>query len=309
MVGFLGREILDYTLTRKLGEGAAAVVYLGEHAELGTRCVFKIVHPELGRSPNLLVRLHAHLAALHRFGHPALPRVMNIGRLVEGELFYQIEHVAGVDLGARIAEGPLPHDRLGDIFEPLSAALAMAHDRGLVHGGIKPGNVMVDERRDGSSSVRLLDLGLLTGADAMTSGAPLDARGDALRFAAPEQRRGGEAVDARADIYSFAATVYAAAVGTPPGDIGPAAQPERPPRALEAALGRCLDEDPAKRPETIAAAWSSIRDALDSRGGARRAARATLADPRWRGRATGALYVAAFLLAALAGLGLAWFLA
>jgi hypothetical protein len=285
MADYEGLTVFNYRLTRKLGEGGFGVVYLAEHVDMGRKAACKLLHPEFARQPQLVERFFREVRAVCAIEHPAILDIQNFGRLESGEPFYLMEYFPGVDLRAFIARrGPLPLDRVGEVFEPIAQALALAHANQVIHRDLKPENIMIREHAD-RLEVRLLDFGIAKLMDSRTTGA--SRTGIALgtpTYMAPEQARDAKSVDPRADVYSFAATIYSALCGRPPfahenlTDLIIAVQTQAPlplqraaphvPAALDAVIARCLAKHPDGRPPTITAAWEEIRAALGPATGA-----------------------------------------
>jgi hypothetical protein len=282
-MSYEGTIVLNYRLTRTLGEGGFGVVYLAEHTELGRKAACKILHREFAGKPEVVDRFFREAKAVCAIGHRAIIDIENFGRLPNGEPFYLMEYFPGESLADRMQRSPLHAAELVTVFDAVASALTAAHGKQIIHRDLKPENIMVLEEGAAIVDVKLLDFGiakLISGgnADAVRSrsGLPMGTPS----YMAPEQALDSKNVDARADVYSFAATIYAAIAGTPPfvGESVAAvlikAQSEAPePLArrvpwvsatLERAVMRCLEKQPAQRPTTIAEAWREIRHALGS---------------------------------------------
>jgi eukaryotic-like serine/threonine-protein kinase len=275
-VSYEGTIALNYRLERKLGEGGFGAVYLARHVELGRKVACKILHREWAGKPEVVDRFFREARSVCEIGHRAIIEIENFGRLPDGEPFYLMEFFAGESLGQRIRRSPVRASEAITVFAPVASALAAAHAKQIVHRDLKPENIMVLEDAGSIVDVKLLDFGiakLVGDADAGQSRS-----GTALgtpAFMAPEQARDSKSVDARADVYSFAATVFAAFAGRapfegdsvasvlvkvqldPPAKLGASA-----PAGLQRVLERCMDKDPARRPRTILDAWNEIAQIL-----------------------------------------------
>jgi len=274
--------VLNYQLVRKLGEGGFGSVYLAEQKQLDRKAAIKILHPEFSRNKEVVERFFREAKAMSAIGHDSIIGVQNIGRLDTGEPFYVMEYLDGVALSDHIERiGPLPPGSVLEIFEPIADALGAAHDKGIVHRDLKPQNIVLSEQGGRVRDVKLLDFGiakLVGDSDAVITrtGFPMGTP----MYMAPEQARDSKHVDARADVYSFAATLFHAIAGRPPfvhkntTDLIVAVQtrPAPPLRLyapsassrLEQLIGRCLSKNPDERPASIRQAWSSIRAALEA---------------------------------------------
>jgi eukaryotic-like serine/threonine-protein kinase len=278
MAGYEGHVVLNYRLTRKLGSGGFGAVYLAEQLELGRRAACKILHPQFSREPAVVDRFFREARTICEIGHRAIVTIENFGRLPAGEPFYLMELAPGRSLRRIVEERWLTSEQLVAIFDPIADALAAAHAKQIVHRDLKPDNLMVHIEDERVGDVRLLDFGIAKlmdrdGANSITGtvmGTPA--------YMAPEQAIDAKHVDARADIYAFAATVYTAIARRPPftdaaiaalllkaqTQTAPSLAALRPgvPAALDAVVARCLAKDREHRPPTIGDAWSSIRAVL-----------------------------------------------
>ena len=151
-----------------------------------------------------------------------------------------MEYVDGEDLGALLRRiGRLPSDKAVEIARRLCAGLAAAHDKGVLHRDLKPANIMID----GLGRVRIMDFGLAALASEIHGG---DIRSGTPAYMAPEQTDGRE-VTARSDIYSLGLVLHEVVTGKRPGSSGTTKDIDP---AMEKAIQRCLDPDPARRPAT-----------------------------------------------------------
>jgi|GEM_PF-543613 len=283
MTSYEGMVVLNYRLERQLGAGGFGTVYLAEHVELGRKAACKILRRELVGHGDAVERFFREARAACAIGHRAIVEIENFGRLPDGEPFYLMAYVAGESLARRIQRAPLQLAEGLAVFEPIAGALAAAHAAQIIHRDIKPDNIMVREEDGRIVDVKLLDFGiakLVASAHALQAlsqsslviGTPL--------FMSPEQARDASRVDASSDVYSFAATVYAAFAGRPPlvadnlVNLVLKLQVESPtplaqlaphvPARLADVVARCLAKEPSRRPRTITAAWTEMRDALVS---------------------------------------------
>lgn len=279
-----------FELRTRIGSGGMGVVYAAYDPELDRDVALKILESS-GESEQARQRLLREAQALARLSHPHVVAIHDVG-MARGHVFIALELVNGHTLAEWIdREQPCLESRL-QVIGDVGRGVIAAHARGLVHRDIKPANILVD----GEGRARLIDFGLARAeANAeheshrgRTSGARLT-RGDALlgtpEYAAPEQLR-GEAVDARSDQYSFAATAWEALTGAAPfggGDIderleairqgclGP--PPSELPPSIGEALARALEYEPERRHPSMrdlvaALGRSDLRPTPRSRRGA-----------------------------------------
>jgi serine/threonine-protein kinase len=216
------RKLGQYTLEEKLGEGGMGVVYRASHAMLRRPTAIKLLLADRA-SEAALARFEREVQRTAALTHPNTVTVYDYGRTTAGALYYAMELLEGASLDEIIElDGAQPEGRVIYLLEQAAASLAEAHDAGLIHRDIKPGNIMVVDRGGVSDLVKVLDFGLvkelgtsvdgasppdptLTAADAIT-GTPL--------YMAPESIIAPNTIDARADIYALGAVGYWLLTGT-----------------------------------------------------------------------------------------------
>jgi serine/threonine protein kinase len=252
------RVIADrYALIAPLGRGGMGVVWRAQDAVLGREVaikevVFPAAMPEQERRP-ARARVMREARAAARLNHPAAVTLYDVVQ-DQGVTFIVMELVNAPTLADLVREGgPLPVERVAGIGVQVAGALEAAHQAGIVHRDVKPGNVMVGER----GTAKLADFGIASvqGDPQLTStglviGSPA--------YMAPEQAR-GEASGPPADFWALGATLFYAVEGQPPFDCGTSIAtlaavvndpPRRPERAgpLTPLLTALLDKDPTSRP-------------------------------------------------------------
>jgi Tol biopolymer transport system component/predicted Ser/Thr protein kinase len=265
----IGRRLLHYEITEKLGEGGMGVVYKARDAHLDRFVAIKVLPPEKVADAGRKARFAQEAKAASALNHPNIVHVYDISS-DDGTDFIAMEYVAGKTLDQII---PRKGMRLNDALKiavPIADALARAHAAGIVHRDLKPANIMVDEH----GLVKVLDFGLakLTetalGEDEATRTAkPHTEEGTVVGTAAymsPEQAE-GKTVDARSDIFSFGAVLYEMVTGARAfrGDSRmstlaavlhhePAPLPADTPHDLARIVTRCLRKQPERRLQTMA---------------------------------------------------------
>lgn len=248
-----------YRIECLLGVGGMGVVYRArdllseQFGDPAHYVALKVLNEELTESPDASALLYSEFALMRRLSH------INVLRLYSFEVdtncqraFITMELMRGLPLDKLLCERPqgLPWNELREIALPLLDALAYTHARGVLHGDLKPSNVMLSE--DG---VRLFDFGLGQAKDGILPGLPYLSRGrfDAWTpgYAAPELLD-GQPLSARADVYGVACMLYELAAGK---------HPFRRLRSTEAREGH-LDRDlPAPR-NLPKHCWPALRTAL-----------------------------------------------
>jgi protein kinase-like protein len=257
--------ILDgrYRIIALLGKGGMGEVYRADDLRLGQPVALKFLPDGLKDDPVRLAQFHNEVRTARQVSHPNICRVYDIGE-VDGHLFLTMEYVDGEDLAASLRRiGRFPEDRATNLARQLCAGLAAAHDRGVLHRDLKPANVMLD----GAGNVRLMDFGLAA------IGAVEDIRAGSPAYMAPEQLLERE-VTARSDIFAlglvlyelftgrraFAATTIAELVDRQQSGtvIAPSTMVTGLDPAIDRALLRCLDPDPARRPASALAISAAL---------------------------------------------------
>jgi len=184
---------------------------------------------------NRLARFRNEVRIARQISHPNVCRVYDIGE-VKGSTYLSMEYVDGEDLASLLRRiGRLPPDKALELARQLCAGLAAAHDKGVVHRDLKPGNIMLD----GQGQLRITDFGL-----AGVAGEVTDIRSGTPAYMAPEQRSGRE-VTARSDIYALGVVLHEVFTGKSPS--ADSTHPDLAPE-VDRVIRRCLAEDPAKRP-------------------------------------------------------------
>jgi eukaryotic-like serine/threonine-protein kinase len=261
-----------YRVDRLIGEGGFGQVWRATRSSDGTVVAIKILHLELIRSNDALTRFDRELTAIERLDHRHVVRALDRGTLGDGRPFLVLEYIDGPSLRDVIHErGSLsPTDMLA-ILEPLSEALATAHELGLVHRDVKASNVILGHDAKGPRPV-LLDFGLVKLLDAdgpgLTSSRSMLGTPAAM---APEQMK-GQPVTARTDVYALGLLAFHMLTGAPafggaPGVVqsylqvhGPRPRPSAKADidpAIDEPIIKALSADPAAR-------FSTTRDLVDA---------------------------------------------
>ncbi|MEN6407260.1 MAG: serine/threonine-protein kinase [Thermoguttaceae bacterium] len=202
-----------YRLIELLGHGGMGSVFLGEHVTMHRRVALKVISRELCHSRTALDRFLAEGRAVAALDHPNIVRAYSIDN--EGDRYYLVmEYVEGEDLQRMVErDGPMPEARAAEYIAQAADGLEHAHRQHLIHGDIKPSNLLVNRQ----GVVKILDLGLarLVGGG---SSAPesADRLFGSLDYLAPEQAMKSSQVDGRADVYSLGCTLYFLLAGHPP---------------------------------------------------------------------------------------------
>ena len=275
----VGTRVDSYEIVANLGAGGMGEVYRARDAKLGRDVALKILPAAFAGDADRLARFEREARALAALNHPNIAHVYDSG--TSGTTSYLVmELVAGDDLSALVARGPVPVADALAIATQIVDALEAAHDAGIVHRDLKPANIKV--RPDGT--VKVLDFGLAKAvqhasasglhdlADSPTITSPAATlHGVILGTAAymsPEQARGSP-VDRRSDIWAFGAVLYEMLTGRRAFDrvnvtdvlgaivhLDPDwnALPADVPPSIRALLQGCLQKDRARRVADISTA-------------------------------------------------------
>jgi serine/threonine protein kinase len=197
-----------YVLLKELGLGLMGATYKGFEKALGRYVTIKIMSASLGRDTKRIKAFLAEGRALARLDHPNAVRVFSIGE-EKHQPYIVMELVNGQSMGRMLASGePLEETLVLEIATGVARALRAAGKVGLIHGDVKPDNIVLDER----GRVKLVDFRIARFGSAKVQA---DAAVDMPYYAAPEQI-GSTSQDFRSDIYSLGATLFHGLAGVPP---------------------------------------------------------------------------------------------
>jgi len=206
----IGSTISHYRITEKLGAGGMGIVYRAGDMNLQRDMALKFLPDDLAADPGARKRLVKEAQAASRLNHPNIATIYEVDE-THGTPFIAMELVTGESLKDVLRRGPLPPQKLLEIARQIAEGLHEAHQGGILHRDIKPGNIMVDTK----GRVKILDFGLaaLTGQERkpgepeenfITRTATQWSTGGTVPYMSPEQLR-GETADVRSDIFSFGA--------------------------------------------------------------------------------------------------------
>jgi len=274
-----------YRVDHVLGIGGMGVVVAARHVQLGTMVALKFMLPDTLRVPEASERFlrEARVAAHLRGEHVA--RVIDFGTLESGAPYIVMDFLEGTDLEKLVrTRGPLSvAEGVGYVFDACKA-MDEAHRAGVVHRDLKPTNLFLTQRHDGTPLVKVLDFGISKLSEHAEDPSNLTTRtGSVLgspAFMSPEQIRNAKHVDARADIYSLGAVIYFLLTQAYPYEANSVGElfglvlfhepkplrARRPdvPLALDALVGRCLQKDPNARFQNAKELMTALRAVLDT---------------------------------------------
>lgn len=240
----VGANLGPYRIESKLGEGGMGEVFRGVDTRLGRAVAIKINREQFS------TRFEREARAISSLNHPNICTLYDVG-----PNYLVMELVEGETIAARLRSGPLPEKTALLYASQIVAALAEAHDKGVVHRDLKPANIMIAK-----SGIKVLDFGLAKSgkddtltADGIVMGTPA--------YMSPEQRDGSKA-DVRSDIYSFGLVLHEMLTGKRAGSP----RKRIPSRKLERIVSRSLEEDPGRRWQSAAELERELATVTSARG-------------------------------------------
>lgn len=253
----IGQTVSHYNILEKLGEGGMGVVYKAYDTKLHRPVALKFLSAELTRDEDAKKRFIREARAASALDHPNIAVVHEIDETPDGSSFICMAYYEGRTLTSLLSKGPLSVDESLRIIVQIASGLQRAHESGIIHRDIKPGNVIITPHGD----VKIVDFGL-----AKLSAQSLITRSRSFvgtaAYMAPEQILGSEA-DARSDLFSLGVVFYECVTGQRPfaGEHEPAlfysivnSEPSPPSTlrpdvipALDTIVLRLLAKDPAQR--------------------------------------------------------------
>ena len=274
----LGQVLGGYRLDEVAGRGGMGVVYRATQVRLERVVALKVIAPELASDPAFRERFQREARLLASVDDPNVVPVYEADE-AEDQLFLSMRWIDGGDLADEIAgTGGLEPDRAQRLLAQVASGLDAVHAHGLIHGDLKPANMLIEHRSAGSDRAFLSDFGAGRSLEATATGNWLGT----VDYVAPETIRGAPP-DARSDRYGLACVLFEALTGSPPfhrdtawatmwahySDPIPSACERRPalPRAVDAVLARGLAKDPDERYATSERLMQALADALVSARG------------------------------------------
>jgi serine/threonine protein kinase len=205
-------NIPGFILKKKINTGGMAAVFLAQQEQYNRYVALKIMLPSLAKDPDLAERFMREARTIANLKHPNIVVIYDVGQ-ANSLYYYAMAYLDGGDLTERIRSGGVnPHEAL-KITQQIAAALAYAHDEGIVHRDIKPDNVLFRSKDDAAI---LTDFGIAKQLNSDEN--QLTRIGNTVgtpKYMSPEQAR-GERLDGRSDIYSLGVMLYEMLTGLPP---------------------------------------------------------------------------------------------
>jgi serine/threonine-protein kinase len=255
-----------YRVVGLLGRGGMGEVYRADDLELNQSVALKFLPEKVARNPADLARLRQEVRIARQIAHPNVCRTYDIAE-AGGEVFVVMEYVDGEDLASvlRRLGRPTP-DKAVEIARAICLGLGAAHENGVIHRDLKPGNIMID----GRGRVRITDFGIAGTVDELAAEGGIAGTPE---YMAPEQRQTGAAT-VQSDIYSLGLVLFEVFTGKrasempPPRDgptpgsdssvVTPSSLVADIDAAVERVIMRCLARDPARRPQSAYAVFGAL---------------------------------------------------
>ena len=257
----IGLNISHYKILEKLGEGGMGVVYKAEDTRLERIVALKFLAAHLLKDAESRKRFEREAKAVAALSHPNICTIHEIDE-ADGRTFLALEFVDGESLQSRIEAGPLPLKDAADLARQVADGLQAAHEKGIVHRDIKPGNLLITPK----GQIKILDFGLalLTESSKLTQH---DTTLGTIAYMSPEQTMAA-GTDSRTDIWALGVVLYEMVCGQLPfrGDYDRAVMysitSEEPepltglrtgvPMELEWMIGKCLAKRAPERYQNAA---------------------------------------------------------
>jgi serine/threonine-protein kinase len=255
-----------YELERLIGEGGMGRVFVAKQLRTGRRYALKVLLPHVAISPDAFRRFEREATLASSLGHPGIIQVHDYDQTDTGLHYIVMDLLEGETVEQRIARGNLSFDEARHWILAAAAALATAHDQGLVHRDVKPANLFIAKNGDGTHRLVVLDFGVVKPMDGSPDSNKVTRTGAAVGtplYMSPEQAI-GRPVDGRSDLYSLGVVFFEMLAGAPPFSDSTGGQvfvniltvPPPPvsavtrtavPLAFDALLQQVLAKDPAHR--------------------------------------------------------------
>jgi formylglycine-generating enzyme required for sulfatase activity len=254
-----------YHIEKRLGQGGMGAVFLatdrGEHGQGARQVAIKFLLDHLASRPDSYARFVREMHTAEQLEHENIVQVLYHGKTNGGAPFLVMQYIDGGSLLDRIRQkGRLELPEAVEVGLQLCTALMVAHDRGVIHRDIKPGNVLIRQERYPRERViaKLADFGLARSLELPQHS--MSAQVGTFGYRSPEQRQGLE-VDARSDVYGLGATLFHALTGEVPEGI---VEWEELPEALRPLLRRAMAKRPGDRFGSAREMYESLEALLSS---------------------------------------------
>ena len=278
-------EIESIEIIELLGKGGMSLVYKARQKQLDRIVAVKVLSKMAVRGEDGIKRFQKEAKLTSTLDHPNIVKTISFGVSKDGQPYLVMEYLEGLSLADELKQnGRLKLQKFKDVFLPALSALGQAHQAGLVHRDIKPGNIMICRTDTGAETVKLVDFGIAkVFGEGESETQELTKSGAVMgspAYMSPEQCQ-GKPLDGRSDLYSMACVMYETLSGEPPfsGDslleVMQKHSVEPPPTVSD--LSRKIDirkelakvtlwglaKDPAARPQTASEFARKLNEVLE----------------------------------------------
>jgi serine/threonine-protein kinase len=222
-MSLIGKNVGNYQIKAKLGEGGMGAVYLGEHPLIGKRVAVKVLLEELSSKEDIVQRFFNEAKAVNDIGHQNIVDIVDFGKMKgdagQGDIVYFImEFLDGESLAARLRRTGLSFKETLHVIQQATSALAASHAKGIVHRDLKPENIYLCPRGNDKNFVKILDFGIakLTGDTGQSHKTRTGLVIGTPTYMSPEQCEGKGMIDHRSDVYSLGVVMYELLTGRVP---------------------------------------------------------------------------------------------
>jgi serine/threonine protein kinase len=236
----------DYRLERVLGAGGMGKVYRATHLNTGNTVAIKALPRSRQADPNSVEKFLQEAQILSSLNHPNIVRFQGVGRFPGGGYFFVMDFIDGEDFQSRIDKQSLPLEEALRVVRDIGKAVAHVHERGVVHGDLKPANILVDR----GDRVFITDFGLAQ-FNSLRPGQRPWLVGGTAGYVAPEVRIHGQVPTPQSDVFGLGALLWSLITADipqlpliTPGTV-------KMPQSVFAACARCLDDNPDQRFRSI----------------------------------------------------------
>jgi serine/threonine protein kinase len=252
-----------YTVCKRLGSGAFALVWLGHDEMLDAEIAIKVLAENWADQLDLRTRFVEEARVLRRADSDRVVRVFDIGDLPDGRPYFVMTYADLGSLADRLADGPLPAVQALRHGEEIARGVGVLHETGVIHRDIKPSNVLFRSTADRGERLLIADLGL---SKAMEFASGFTVAAGSPGYMAPEQAVPGRGIDHRLDVYGIGATVYRALTGQVPANdnqLPPSTLRQGLPDGTDAIVLRAIAADPERRWPTANALANALQGLAD----------------------------------------------